>query len=914
MKRSSNPRKQAACAAGMLLAAGAASADFDSGPQMLPMPKTFVGRLPEGAHDEIIVTAQRREESAQRVPIALSAFSQSDLDNAGVQGGPDLQLAVPNTTFSKDAFFGNNFQIRGIGTQIVNTTADPATGVHVNQAPLLSSDLFDGQFFDLERVEVLRGPQGTLYGRNATGGVVNLVTAQPTGRLEGQGEVEVGNASSDKVQGWVNIPVHGDQLGVRLAGLMASRGGLLRNQTNGDHVDGREMTAGRATIAFNPSDRLNSYFIWQHFSENDSRARFSKTLCTPDPGATVVGGVLVDPVDQNFLSQGCKATSIYGADVFGAPNTVATLPGLLALRTGIVGGNTNAGLMQTPDFRSLDMWRDPSYQARDDLAELNVTYRLTDFLELTTLESYATQNTVSRTFTPVPSVPFLNTPLTPGGVFTDPQIGASNLPLSSEIEKSSSNQYTAELRLQSLLLGRFNFSVGANYLHYSNTTNAFGLSNELTAAALALNNGAPCPLALSNNCIFIDPSPEPTGNGHNYFDQITPYTLRSEAAFGEIYYHLLPNLKLTAGVRYTRDVKDEANIPNVLLLATNAAAGRQPGFPPVVRLSSNQPTGRLGVDWQPDLPFTDRTLVYGFYSRGYQGGGINFNAVVNTAAVPAFLPEIIDSFEIGAKNSLLADRLLLNLTAFHYTYHNYQTTNIVNRAAVIQNVDARASGLELESAWKVTQSLRLGLTAGLLDTAVTRGSSMDPFNITGGNPALTLVKNPLDASNCVAPTNGVALIQSMINSHVLTPGALLGVCTGAFQALGVTPMDGSPMDLKGKRLPNAPQWTASLEAAYSYPILPGWTTTLRADVYARGTSYARIYNTTADLIRGWSNTNAEIEVASARWNLEIALYGHNLFDQRQVTSTSLSDPAQGLVRDVFLLDPRVYGLLLRKRF
>jgi outer membrane receptor protein involved in Fe transport len=897
-----------------LLAASVALAEDASSPDLMSVPRTYIGALPEGTHEEIIVTAQRREESAQRVPIALSAFTQSDLDNAGIPGGPNLQLAIPNVSFSSNEFFGSNFQIRGIGTQLVNTTADPATGIHVNQSPLVRNDLFESLFYDLERVEVLRGPQGTLYGRNATGGVVNVVTAKPSAELEGLGQVEVGKSSEDKVQGFINIPLIGDQLGMRLAGFLAGRSGIARNQANGDKVDGRELASGRFTLAYVPSDRLNAYVLWQRFSENDSRSRFAKTLCTHDPGPATVAGVNVDALDRNFLSQGCKATSIYGADVFGAPNSAATLPGLLGLKAGVVTGDTNSGLVQSPDLRTMDMWRDPSFTAHNDLGELNVTWRPADFLQVTSLGSYAQQNTQSRNYSPLPGIAFLSTPLTPGGAFNDPQTGASNLPLTFQVQRENLRQYNGELRLESLFLGPLNFELGANYLHYQDTTDAFFLSNQVTALAVGLNKGAPCPAALSANCIFIDPNPDPTGNGHNYFDLRTPYTLQSEALFGEVYYKLLPNLKLTAGARYTRDIKDMDNIPNVLLAVSSAAAGRQPGFPPVVRFSSSQPTGRLGLDWQPDLSFTDHTLLYAFYSRGYQGGGINFNSAMNTAAVPAFQPELVDSFEIGTKNSLLGDRLQVNLTAFHYGYRNYQINNIINRAAVIQNVDARVSGLELETAWKPTQALRLALTAGLLDTAITKGSATDPFNATNGDPTLTLVKNPVDGSNCVAPTAGVARVQSLINSGALAPGALLGICSGAFQALGATPTDGVAVPLNGRQLPNAPQWTASFDAAYTRRLSEGWNATARANFYARAQSYARIYNSTADLIRGWTNTNAQLEFASKPWNFAVTLYGRNIFNQSEITTTALTDPALGLTRELYMLDARTYGVMLTKGF
>ncbi|KAB2854430.1 MAG: TonB-dependent receptor plug domain-containing protein, partial [Sphingopyxis terrae] len=129
--------------------------------------------------NEIIVTAQKRAEKIIDVPIAISAFTPRALDDKKVEGGAELVRAVPNVNFSKSNFSGYDFTIRGIGTKAISASSDPAVAVSFNNTPLIRNRLFEQEFFDLERVEVLRGPQGTLYGRNATGGVVNIITAMP---------------------------------------------------------------------------------------------------------------------------------------------------------------------------------------------------------------------------------------------------------------------------------------------------------------------------------------------------------------------------------------------------------------------------------------------------------------------------------------------------------------------------------------------------------------------------------------------------------------------------------------------------------------------------------------------------------------------------------------------------------------
>ena len=127
----------------------------------------------------IIVTAQRQAQSLQEVPIAVSAFDAEALEAQQIENASDLQLTLPNVSFTKSNFEGSSFTIRGIGDLCVGVSCDSATAIHLNSAPLFRTRLFETEYFDLERIEVLRGPQGTLFGRNATSGVVNVVSAKP---------------------------------------------------------------------------------------------------------------------------------------------------------------------------------------------------------------------------------------------------------------------------------------------------------------------------------------------------------------------------------------------------------------------------------------------------------------------------------------------------------------------------------------------------------------------------------------------------------------------------------------------------------------------------------------------------------------------------------------------------------------
>src|SRR5262245_22456096 len=209
---------------------------------------------------EIVVTAQKREEGIQSVPIAVTALTADALTTQRINLAQDLARAVPNLYYSRAGVGYNetNFQLRGIGYQLVSTAGDAGVGVHVNNAPLGVNRLGQNEIYDMERVEVLRGPQGTLYGRNATGGVVNMITAKPdVGAFSGEATVEYGDYGHKRVGGVMNIPL-GSLAAVRFAGFGLQRAGYTQNIFSGGDVDGREMWSGRATLAINPEGRFRT--------------------------------------------------------------------------------------------------------------------------------------------------------------------------------------------------------------------------------------------------------------------------------------------------------------------------------------------------------------------------------------------------------------------------------------------------------------------------------------------------------------------------------------------------------------------------------------------------------------------------------------------------------------------------------
>jgi iron complex outermembrane receptor protein len=484
------------------------------------------------AIETVVVTAQHKSENIQQVPIAITALSQAQLTERQIAGGPDLVKEVPNLTFSKTNFSGYNLEIRGIGTQAISVTTDPAVAVAFNGIPFIRNHFFEQEFFDLQDVEVLRGPQGTLYGRNATAGVVNLKSALPTDQYEAMLSADMGNYSNRRLEGMLNIPVAGDTLDIRMAAEWTKRDGYSFNDITDRQIDGRDLWSSRLTVGWKPTSDIQSYLVWEHFSEDDDRLRSGKQLCKTAPIPTTVegqptyapvagSGAGFDGTIDNaaFLSQGCEMTSLYSPDAFEVPNpyTLAYYTGLdrlgIPLRgasgTGTEGSNFNVygTVVQSPNLRVISSQINPTYKAKNDTLELNTDYRITPSLTFTSQtgynrdflwssEDYNRFDSVPGVFVYEPdntsfsshpgiTLPDPNGPVidgVPSGIFCDPQLGCSDRLLAEDLSDEHAWQLSQEFRLSSNFAGPLNFSFGGNFLHYETEENYYVFINTLTMA------------------------------------------------------------------------------------------------------------------------------------------------------------------------------------------------------------------------------------------------------------------------------------------------------------------------------------------------------------------------------------------------------------------------------------------------
>lgn len=919
----------------------------------------------------VTVTTQKVEQSIQDVPIAVSAFDEESLNKLQLAGGTDLVKSIPNVSFTKGNFAGYNFKVRGIGNDAVAQSGDAGVGVHQNDVPLQSNALFEAEFYDMERIEVLRGPQGTLYGRNATGGVFNAITAKPVmEEFQGRVSATVGNYGTAKFQGMLNVPI-GDKIAVRVAGSTLERNGYAKNTVTGNDIDDRNLYGIRASIAAEPTDRLRALLIYDHFSEDDKRIRSGKQLCDKDPLKTsfTFGGVTqaIGPLDQLVTSLGCREAPL--DEMNDRVNSVATLGGGLAIASGLLSGDAFTTPIN-PNLREIESAFDPSYEAEQTLITGKLEFDLTDSLLLTYLGAYSENKVLSKEdYNKVaPNIAFNNVPgLFPGGVVNDPQLGSSNIFRTFDLSGGESEQTSHELRLQSSWDGPFNFNLGSIYVDYEAIDPArpgdgyYVFSNSLTALAQVNNAlGGSIFCTVANGCAAaIPPGPgrlvniddgvggeevfggAVVGDGANYFRSLSPFRLESFAVFGEGYYDVTDSLKATIGLRYTSDKKEQDIVPSILF-----APGATLGTTGLQQAEFEEVTGRAGFDWTPDLGFTEDTLVYAFYSRGYKGGGINPPQPVGANLFPpTFEPEFINSYELGTKNTLAGGALQLNATGFYYDYKGYQITQIVNRTSANFNIDTKLTGLELESIWNPVSTFVVNANIGILDTEIQDTFGIDVLDRTNGRADLITLKNASSYSNCVVSAQGYAAVLA-----ALPAGSTRGICNGALAQgingttstnpaalealLGLTgqtvtvtnsdgststvslltPTDGDAKNLDGNAMPGAPETTLNFGAEYTWE--PGsfgnWGLTARADYYRQSDSFSRVYNTPRDELSSWDNINVSLALFNDESGVRIEAFGKNISNEQVITGAYLTDDSSGLFTNIFLTEPRTYGVSVSK--
>lgn len=749
--------------------------------------------------EELVVTAQKREQNLQDVPIAVSAFSEAALDRVQIEDATDIQLSIPNAVLT-----GNDrFTLRGVGNNAL-AGVDPGVPTFVNGAAVGYPP--QNEFFDVARIEVLRGPQGTLYGRNTTGGAINIITRKPGTEFGGEVSVQAGNYDNVRVGGAVDLPL-GSVAALRLAGYSLDRDGYTRNVATGNEVDGRDQWGARGSLALNLGERTDATLVISRFEEDSSRAREGKRLCKAHP---VLG---CDPRMLGFDSPDANTTIL---------QTLAR-----AFTPFPAGGNIYAGAPNPTDLRAIAADTDPTYEAAQTAASFEFNH---DFgqITLSAVLGYSKFSTEQNTDWDNADLPFRFTRPITYFKDRDTQVTTDRL-LTTDSFTSRGTTKTGELRLASQFEGRFNFLVG---YFGAQGTNSGGFETwhpaiELFQRALGRPQEAWRVSTLTRN-----------GKSETW------------ALFGETYFEITPDLRLTGGARYTEEERSGESRSIVLA----------PVGPWVyAKFEGQKTTYKVALDWTPDLAFTDKTLVYGSVATGYKGGGQNANA-----SAPTFGPETVTAYEVGTKNVLMDGALQANLTAFYYDYTGLQLGQRINGGVVTRNADATIYGLEGEFAYSLGDHWLFDANISHLHTSIGTFLSED-----AANPAQSLT--------------------------VTTPPVRIN--------LKGNDLPHSP----GFKVKAGAQYQTAIGAG-------DWTATFRVDATWQDSYFAREYNTPTDRIDSWGVIDMQVRFDNDPKGLSARVFVKNLTNDDNITNIIIEDALIGRYRNARLLEPRTYGLIVQKRF
>jgi iron complex outermembrane receptor protein len=643
---------------------------------------------------DIIVTANRRQQQNQDVPIQISAFSADRLQQQGITKEQDLGASVPslvvgpNGQGSREA---QSFTIRGQGATF---QASPGVVEYLNEVPLpsaltLSQQGGPGNFVDLENLQVLEGPQGTLFGRNTTGGAVLLVPKKPTNDFAGWLQGSIGNYNSRVVEGAINVPIIPDKLMIRAVGAFHDRDGYTHDvQWNKDR-DNEHWYSGRIGITFRPTDTIDNYtMLYGANSRNNGAGLIHrgfnidalKGLGFCYDGPTIPGQIASCNVYNAATAQ---------ANALGPRADALSIDEFQQTRTWGVDNTTKIDLSDEISLRNI-----VSYQ------RLRIRYRYDG--DATVLQ----QHDVDPGVLPGPGEAVLPGDGTP--------ITYTNATLANELPRDNLKQWTEELQLQGDMLDhKLNWTIGGFYY------------DERPAGPQGSQVVIYCPAAFTGYCAPASQQEGVTSTSKALYAQAT-------LDFGAVS-PSLDGLRLTGGYRYTWDHISGYSIqinPTTTPGTVACAADNTPV--PVAdaekdcyfsaSLHTSAPSWLVGLDYK----VAPHVMVYSKVSHSYKAGGFNPYAVFTNTRT--FLPEKVTSYEIGLKSDFHLGTVPFRFNTSLYTlnYDNIQrSTGDYNPAtnaggARTLNADARIRGVEVEASIQPWRGLEIGGNFSYTDAKYTK--------------------------------------------------------------------------------------------------------------------------------------------------------------------------------------------------
>lgn len=626
----------------------------------------------EAATDNmIVVTANRREASLQDTPLSISAFGEDELKNRSITSIEQVGAIAPGVQIS--TYQGDtSIFIRGIGTPTIIAGTDSSTATYVDGVYISRPAAIGPQFFDIERIEVLRGPQGTLYGRNATGGAVNIVTNRPTDILEGNLQLTVGNYDRFRVAGAVSGPLS-DAIRARLAFQLEDRGGyatVTRPDNSTERVEDKEDFSVRLTVEADIS---------------------------PDATLTVNGDYYRadDKANAYFYASAGYADEV--PDWYGTREGSQTLPYFAIKNAGRVSAVASRNIFaDVPFFNEVENWG----------LGATLDWNIADY-NLKVIGSYRDTNPVSQNEFDL-SDTFNN------------YVG----------REEDHWQWSGEVQLSSPVDQPFSWIAGGYYFQERNVIDndifgnfwepilIQGFTNLQAAGVLP-----PFPVVFPETdlCCELHLSGEQETKAwalylDTQWDVSDQFTVRLGGRYSEEKRDGRQNFDLVM-LPNTRIAPNTIFFPNAITEDRAAAEPDPFGF---IIAPVNGPTTfsaftpKIGIDFKPN----DDVLLYASIQRGFKSGGYN----IGSSQRDAFEPEKIWSYEIGARTELLDRALLLNASAFWYDYTNLQAQDSVGNQPIIRNVGkARVRGFEVETVARPSDFFRLEGAVTYVDAQFTEG-------------------------------------------------------------------------------------------------------------------------------------------------------------------------------------------------
>ena len=625
------------------------------------------------AIETVTVTARRKAESLERVPVAVTSISPNTIREENVRTAVDLQQLSPSLTVSASLGSRNDnvFTIRGQSQPFGG--ADQGVQTYLNEVPFSAGG--PGNYYDMDNIQILRGPQGTLFGRNTTGGAVLFQPKKPTDQFGGYVDGQVGDFGMYEAQGAVNVPVLGDKLMVRAAGDMARRNGFTRDVTTGSDLDNVSYDAFRAGVTVKPFAGFENYLAFTYLNNHDHGTGAELTAIAPEAVlqgqfAPQVVGLVLPAVTANLVTMFtsppyslpapvAQAMAAAQAPAIAATQAQAQIHGIyttvfqpaLAAQQALGARQTMSSI---PLFYKRHIW------SLTDTAQ----YEFSDHLRLRNIFGYLSDKTQSAFDYDGSAVPLLDIP-------------------NARTWEQNSRQITEEFQVQGETDdGMWNWIAGFYYEHdyrggYAEVErDVFGggsSGNPLGSTEVdALANGG-----------------------------------TSMAAYGSTTFDAskwVNGLSFVGGARFTWDHKvataisclQPAGYPACQFPVTATVYGSE-----INSASFHAPTWNIGTNYQ----VTDDTLLYGTWRRGYKSGGFNSGAAGTSYLL--FKPEYLTDIELGTKNNweILGVPGRTNFDIYYGWYNNVQKNDIVSfigvaRPPVVMTVNAaKASikGLEFES-------------------------------------------------------------------------------------------------------------------------------------------------------------------------------------------------------------------------